>query len=434
MLVLRSRRRRHGDGHGGGGRGVNSQGLKLPQLRLLRGGSTKSEKKEGRFFLMRNDDDNYDNPEMDREVSAAAATGPVSATKKSQTQDQSLPVSNDAVLVDLSSESTEKSDRQQPSSHRDLTLSYPPNAHLDPSYRRSASFPFAYSEADEYTMSSMRSSCETSSVVRGYWAASMAARTERRLEGYPPSIDYYDEGDVFGDHRRRTPSFSSVSRKAEIMTLDSASVAESNILPPIDGLLKRHYRNTINSVQSYLRRSMSMSLSSLHTTFTSSSEEEISSAGYTPRSRGTGFRPPIDSEFLNHLNIKSLRSEERQLEYYTHLYRQNPTMTMSTADYDDYSSSTPGPHHHHQASSIMMDDDASRRTSSVPSLTSTNDPFKTFDSNEILLDMGPSADQRVIFVRSPSSSSSLTERGPQVTFTTTANSTLQVVNSSSSGP
>ncbi|KAG0037943.1 hypothetical protein BGZ83_003264, partial [Gryganskiella cystojenkinii] len=28
---------------------------------------------------------------------------------------------------------------------------------------------------------------------------------------------------------------------------------------------------------------------------------------------------------------------------------------------------------------------ASRRTSSVPSLTSTNDPFQTFDSNEIIL-------------------------------------------------
>jgi hypothetical protein len=244
----------------------------------------------------------------------------------------------------------------------------------------------------------------------------MAARAERRLEGYPPTIDFYDEGSVFGDQKRRTPSFSSMSRKAEILTLDSASIAESNVLPAEDGFLKRRYRDTMNSVQSYLQRSMTMSLSSLHSTFTSSSEEENSSAGggfgYAPRSRGTGFRPPIDSEFLNHLNIKSLRSEERQLEYYTHLYRQNPTMTMSTVNYDD-GYRVPAAH-----SSIMTGGDESWRTSSVPSLTSTNDPFKTFDSNEILLDMSPFADQHAIPVpsvyggRPVSTGSSSTERNP----------------------
>ncbi|KAF9923235.1 hypothetical protein FBU30_006683 [Linnemannia zychae] len=376
LLVLRRRRNmRHS------GRGINSgHGVKLPRLKLLHNRS-KGDQKEGRFHLM-HDNDDYDNPEMDREVAAAAGTASVTVTSKSQvtssTDHPPLPA-----LVDLSSES-EKSGRYTCNS-RDSNLSYPPSAHLDPSWRRSASYPFTYDD-DEYTMSSMRSSCETSSVVREYWAASMAARAERRLEGYPPTIDYYDEGSVFGDQRRRTPSFSSMSRKAEIMTLDSGSSVESSVFPEADGFLKRQYRNTMNSVQSYIQRSMTMSLSSLRSTFTSSSEEESSCPG---RSRGTGFRPPINSEFLNHLNIKSVRSEERQIEYYTHLYRQNSTMTMSTCNYGDYEAAGP-------RSSIMTGNDRSHRSSSVPSLTSTNDPFQTFDSNEILLDMNPFADQHAI--------------------------------------
>ncbi|KAF9139290.1 hypothetical protein BG015_002074 [Linnemannia schmuckeri] len=439
LLVLRRRRSmRHG------GRGINgSHGLKLPHLRLLRNRS-KSDQKEGRSRLIRDDDD-YDNPEMDRQVAAAAAAA--AAPKKlqrlpSQTQPPPVPI-----LVDLS-ESGEKG-AQQSASNRDSSLSYPPTAHLDPTWRRSVSFPYDYAD-DEYTMSSMRSSCDTSSVVREYWAASMAARAERRLEGYPPTIDFYDEGSVFGDQQRRTPSFSSMSRKAEILTLDSASIAESNVLPAEDGFLKRHYRNTMNSVQSYLQRSMTMSLSSLHSTFTSSSEDENSSVGggdgvgYAPRSRGTGFRPPINSEFLNHLNIKSLRSEERQLEYYTHLYRQNPTMTMSTVNYGDGYEAPTAP--------VVRGDNDSWRTSSVPSLTSTNDPFKTFDSNEILLDMSPFADKHAIFippllssspVRPLSTGSSSIERNPatvvgsgsESTDTTPTNSrALGVVNSSSPDP
>lgn len=434
LLVLRRRRsKRHG------GRGMNgSHGLKLPHLKLIRNRS-KSDQKEGLFHLM-HDDGDYDNPEIDRQVASAASK----KLQRSPSQVQPPPV---PVLIDLS-EPAEKSD-QQSVSHLDSRLSYPPTAHLDPTWRQSAPFPYDYAD-EEYTMSSMRSSCETSSVVREYWAASMAARAERRLEGYPPTIDFYDEGSVFGDQQRRTLSFSSMSRKAEILTLDSASITESSVLPAEDGFLKRRYRNTMNSVQSYLQRSMTMSLSSLHSTFTSSSEEENSSVGggvgvgNAPRSRGTGFRPPIDSEFLNHLNIKSLRSEERQLEYYTHLYRQNPTITMSTVNYDDGYEAPP-------AASIMTGaDDESWRSSSVPSLTSTNDPFKTFDSNEILLDMSPFADQHVIPLpplpsssseeRPLSSGSSSTERNPAIvvgngsgsTDTTPTNSrALMVVNSSS---
>ncbi|KAF9124472.1 hypothetical protein BGW39_008188 [Mortierella sp. 14UC] len=437
LFILRRRRTMRN-----GRRGVNNNhGLKLPHLKQLHG-RNKSDHKEGHFHLM-HDDNDYDNPEMDHEVALAAAS------TKAPKMIQPLPPPSQApppmpVLIDISPESAEKIN-QHTANYRDSSLSYPPNAHLDPSWRRSASFPYPTYSDDEYTMSSMRSSCETSSVVREYWAASMAARTERRLEGYPPTIDFYDEGSVFGDHHRRTPSFSSVSRKAEIMTLDSASIAESNVLPAADGFLKRHYRNTMNSVQSYLQRSMTMSLTSLHSTFTSSSEEENSGAGYGTRSRGNGFRPPIDSEFLSHLNIKSLRSEERQLEYYTHLYRQNPT--MSTANYDDCENQAARP-------SILTGD--SRRTSSVPSLTSTNDPFKTFDSNEILLDMSPFADHHAILPASPnmvpstslsprvrpaSPNPSSTERNPATaigggsTETTPTNSyALMVVNASSTSP
>ncbi|KAG0276764.1 hypothetical protein BGZ95_007065 [Linnemannia exigua] len=443
LLVLRRRRSMR---NGNNGRGINSnRGLKLSHLKLLRGRS-KGDQKEGHFHLMRDDDD-YDSPEMDREVALAAATTKTTMKSLTPTPPPSQAPPPMPLLIDISPESAEKID-QHTASYRDSSLSYPPNAHLDPSWRRSASFPYTTYSDDDYTMSSMRSSCETSSVVREYWAASMAARTERRLEGYPPTIDLYDEGSVFGDHHRRTPSFSSVSRKAEIMTLDSASIAESNVLPAADGILKRHYRNTMNSVQSYLQRSMTMSLTSLHSTFTSSSEEENSSAGYRTRSRGNGFRPPIDSEFLNHLNIKSLQSEERQLEYYTHLYRQNPTMTMSTANYDNDCES--------QAARSSILTGASRRTSSVPSLTSTNDPFKTFDSNEILLDMSPFGDQHAILPTSPnmfpstspsprvrpvSSSSSSTERNPATMrgggsqeSTPTNSHALTVVNISSARP
>ncbi|KAF9900171.1 hypothetical protein EC991_007804 [Linnemannia zychae] len=437
LFILRRRRTMRN-----GRRGVNNNhDFKLPHLKLLRG-RNKSDHKEGRFHLMHDDD--YDNPEMDREVALAAA--PTKAPKMIQPPpppSQAPPPM--PVLIDISPESAEKIE-DHTANYRDSSLSYPPSAYLDPSWRRSASFPYTTYSDDEYTMSSMRSSCETSSVVREYWAASMAARTERRLEGYPPTIDFYEEGSVFGDHRRRTPSFSSVSRKAEIMTLDSASIAESNVLPAADGFLKRQYRNTMNSVQSYLQRSMTMSLTSLHSTFTSSSEDENSSAGYGTRSRGNGFRPPIDSEFLNHLNIKSLRSEERQLEYYTHLYRQNPTMTMSTTNYDDSESQA-------AHSSILTGD--SRRTSSVPSLTSTNDPFKTFDSNEILLDINPFADQHAILPTSPnmvpstspsprihpaSSSSLSSERnsatviGGSTESTPTNSHALTVVNTSSASP
>ncbi|CAO3564500.1 unnamed protein product [Mortierella alpina] len=248
-------------------------------------------------------------------------------------------------------------------------------------------------------MSSMRSTStwETSSVVRKYWVASMAARTERRLEGFPRSRDCLGGGSAFGD--RRTPSFSSLSRKADILSFDDSSFTtdESSGSARRDGTVMRHYRSTVHSMNEYLRRSMSMSLSSLRSTVPSSDDESFHP--HSTGRRGRGFRLSINGAFLDHLNIKSLQDEQRQLEYYTHHYRQNPSMsTVTTAG-------------------CRTGTSGRSRASSVPSLTSTNDPFQTFDSNEILVDLGPFSDEYALPLPATSSfeaalSSSIDDANP----------------------
>ncbi|KAG0355037.1 hypothetical protein BGZ54_001325 [Gamsiella multidivaricata] len=392
------RRRRHtrsrepgllGGSKGGGQYG----GLGMKEKLMMKGRRLKGSNKgqsERDFYLMRDDDDDDDyndnaSETYDSEVAAAVAKHKKRHTLADPEAGSSEKQSSEA---DKQGEATEPSMRGH---DRDSTLSYPPNAYIDRYLSPSGSHQYMYTD-DESTMSSMRSSFESSSVVRQYWAASMAARTERRLEGFPPSVSYSEGDSVFGGHRR-TPSMSSQSRKADILSMDDSSFTESYIDGPRvgagagsaagplsfkEGMVKRHYRSTVNSVQSYIRRSMSMSLASFQSGISSTDDE-----GWH---RGHGYRSSINTEFLDHLNIKALRSHQHQLAYYRHYYRQNPSLTASTIDETPVMG----------ANAKTMTTTTSWRTSSAPSLTSTNDPFQTFDSNEILVDLSPFSDLHAV--------------------------------------
>ncbi|KAF9186258.1 hypothetical protein BGZ51_002109 [Haplosporangium sp. Z 767] len=377
LLVIRRRRtHRRGRSQNSDGRGGMREKLKSKGRALK--GANKNGQKEGKFHLMGDDDDDDDDDDSYNgnynSGMGCDRTGP-----------SLLDTGNGPKEQQLDTEKGEMAGTGSKGSDHDSILSYPPSAYLDPTWRHSATYPYSHSD-DEYTMSSMRSSCETSSVVRKYWAASMAARAERRLEGFPPSRGYFDQESVSRD-RTHAPSFSSESRKADILSFDESSAAPSRnsagtgfdiatTTTTREGPFQRHYRNTLSSVNGYIRRSMSMSLASLGSTDNESWHGRH------------GFRSSINTEFLDHLNIKSVQSEQRQLEYYAHYYRQNPTMSTIEQSVGCTKTMTTG----------------SWRTSSVPSLTSTNDPFKTFDSNEVLVDMGPFSDNHAIIPRRPSAS------------------------------
>ncbi|KAF9958864.1 hypothetical protein BGZ72_010758 [Mortierella alpina] len=240
------------------------------------------------------------------------------------------------------------------------------NAHLEPhppglDRQRRSSLPLTDPTSSAFSMSSYRSSFETSSVIRKYWAASMAARAERRAEGHPPSTrdledgrsgySYYEEGSVFGDGSR-----DSESRLADIMSTRTTGSGHSA------ATTRRPYRrNTLNSFGAYSfgqTETTTMSLSSIPDSLMIS-----------------------EDEFLERLRAHELEQEEQ--------YNQARQQRQQYSDGDDdeayypyHHHRHPHPYYHHGHGSII-----SRRTSSVPSLTSSTDPFKTFDSNEVLMDM-----------------------------------------------
>ncbi|KAI1296266.1 hypothetical protein EDD11_007435 [Mortierella claussenii] len=409
LMVLRRRqtRRRRGrellsNNNAGGSKRDMKEWLRLPGFHMK--GSNKDQAHHS-FTLMKEEDDGGDDNNGhgaawhhgDPAIVGAAPlfmphkSHPLTAVEAGSSEKQPSATKN--LGNDILSETHD----------RNSSLLCPPDAHLDRSWRKSDLNLYLnlYTNSDDdFTMSSMRSSCETSSVVREYWAASMAARAERRLEGFPPSRNCLDEGSFFEDHQNRSPSFSSESRKADILSLDTSSYADSysdaagvrerpktqlSASPSgiKESIIKRHYRNTVNSIHGYLRRSMSMSLTSLRSGVSSSDND----SWHYQR----GFRSSISAEYLDHLNIKSLRSEQRQLAYYGHYYRQNPT--MSTVDGDAYDGVFAVVNRSRTRTMTTM---ISQRTSSAPSLTSTNDPFQTFDSNEILSDLSPFSDQHAV--------------------------------------
>ncbi|KAF9939042.1 hypothetical protein BGZ67_010097 [Mortierella alpina] len=257
---------------------------------------------------------------------------------------------------------------------RSVMTSVPPlqplqNAHLEPlptgfDRQRRSSLPLTDPTSSAFSMSSYRSSFETSSVFRKYWAASMAARAERRAEGHPPSTrdledgrsgySHYEEGSVFGDGSR-----DSESRLADIMSMRTTGSGHSA------ATTRRSYRrNTLNSFGAYSfgqTETTTMSLSSIPDSLMIS-----------------------EDEFLERLRAHELEQEEQY-----HQARQHGQQYSDEGDEDgayyrgaSYHHHHPHPYYHHGHGSII-----SRRTSSVPSLTSSTDPFKTFDSNEVLMDM-----------------------------------------------
>lgn len=259
----------------------------------------------------------------------------------------------------------------------------------------SGSYPRASSSFG--SMCSSGSSFEDeSSVVQRYWEAAQRARAERQAEL---------NGSTYGDHlpQNRMYSFlsqSSDSRKADILTLGTTTDEDEAIAQAHNEFFFAGgpRKNTLNSMlNKYLGKSFRMSLSSLQTTDTGSTgfydNSDVEDARlYGKKSkrvntshRGPGFRSTIDTDFLDHLHIKSLQKGDRQLEYYSHYYNRNPTISTI--------SSQPGAieEQFREDSMVLGTDESSTsecspevmsyRTSSVPSLTSTNDPFNTFDSD-----------------------------------------------------
>ncbi|KAF9302015.1 hypothetical protein BGZ74_005951 [Mortierella antarctica] len=286
--------------------------------------------------------------------------------------------------------------RRRRSSFSLFDLGVPPSpAFTTSSYPRASS-----------SFGSMRSSSsfEDSSVVRRYWEAAQLARAERQAEL---------EGSTYGDHlpQNRLYSFlsqSSESRKAEILTLGTTTDEDEAIAAAHQDFFFAGgpRKNTLNSMlHKYLGQSFRMSLSSLQTNDTGStgfygdgSDVEDarlygkkSKGASASSNRGPGFRSAIDTDFLDHLHIKSLKKRDRQLEYYSHYYNRNPTIsTMNSANGIEGG----GMEQFREDSMVLGTDQStgecspenmSYRTSTVPSLTSTNDPFNTFDSDLILV-------------------------------------------------
>ncbi|KAF8957366.1 hypothetical protein BGZ46_002203 [Entomortierella lignicola] len=364
ILVKRRRQsRRNGFSRSGG---VVFGGLPSREKLRIKGfgskGSNKNSLSDRSFFLMKEQSDDEDgNDDGDAEVAAKKRINSQAFQSLDSFEATGLSEKSSVLIDDITCDDQ----------FRQSVLQRPSAAFMTPSPRRfSTPLPYSYSD-DDYTMSSMRSSCETSSVIRQYWAASMAARAERRMNeadlNYPRS------------------SISSQSRKADIFNGNASSFIDSDVdaarigtANSSNGPFKKYYRSTVNSVNSYIRRSMSMSIASLRSGSVTDDDSWC---------RQHGFRSSINSEFLNHLNIKSLQNGQRQLEYYRYYYRQSPT--ISTVDGSLYNRPT--------SQQSVVTSGASHRTSSAPSLTSTNDPFlQNFDSNEIVLDLDPFSDNNAI--------------------------------------
>ncbi|KAG0304368.1 hypothetical protein BGZ97_001527, partial [Linnemannia gamsii] len=223
-------------------------------------------------------------------------------------------------------------------------------------HRRRSSLP--YMVTSHYTMSSIddgSSINDDSSVVRRYWAASMAARAERRLEGHSPTRgldgedDVYgcDEGSIFGDQSR-----DSDSRMADILSLRTT------------GSMSGTAGGTMDTTRHHLYEQYHQQLPYRRDTLNTSFGDGVSTRTMTPSlSSGQDSCPFSEEEFLERMHLEQLQAQ-LQHEYYSQQQREQR----------------------------YTDSMISRRTSSVPSLTSTNDPFKTFDSNEIVLDQDQDQD------------------------------------------
>ncbi|KAF9388710.1 hypothetical protein CPB97_000559 [Podila verticillata] len=265
----------------------------------------------------------------------------------------------------------------------ETTVAMPPHVFMDPAVLSRRRYSLPMTESSAYSMSSIGSSFGASSVVRQYWAASEAARAERRRDTYSGrsmgSEDYYTEGSIFGDR-------DSESRMADIVSrTENGSFATFTTRRQRDHSLERRWaegldrRNTLGSSigeSSSLQRATTMTMSFSSVPSSMDSEE---------------YREQV---YLDRLHMQALRMREQEMMMlHEHQMRQQQY-------YDHRPQSHHHPHdphllHHHHHH--YLDTMTSRRSSSVPSLTSTNDPFKTFDSNEILMDPSdPFSDSRAV--------------------------------------
>ncbi|KAG0208185.1 hypothetical protein BGX31_002413 [Mortierella sp. GBA43] len=239
-------------------------------------------------------------------------------------------------------------------------LTVPPTAHLVdtsvPRHMRDGS------GSSKSKRPKSRSNFETSSAVRKSWTANMKERAERLVSsdrGYhqlssasssaaalPMTRDLergYEEGSIFGDGRSINSSGrDSESRLADIISLRTTGSGAETIGSSL------HRRSTLRSMDN-------SSFGLPHSTATTSTGALSS----IPDSLVIS-----EDEFLERLQAYEKQMQLEQ-EYFDRYYAEHP-------DGESY----------HTIS----------RSNSIPSLTSSNDPFKTFDSNEVLVDMDTGLD------------------------------------------
>ncbi|KAG0344495.1 hypothetical protein BG004_004447, partial [Podila humilis] len=262
------------------------------------------------------------------------------------------------------------------------TVTKPPNTFMTstPMYLRRSSSPRIYS-ASAYSMSSIQSgsisSFEASSVVRQYWAASVAARAEHRHnhQHYLQSQEEsFGQGSSFGERDSE-----SSSRMADIVTHTNDSMGTFATQRQRDRSLERRWakgldrRNTLGSSigeqtpSSSLRRASMLSFSSVPS---SMDPEEYQERAYLGRMHHEAMRMQQEHDMI-HAQSQPYRQQQQE-KYCDHPRRL-----------------------HYHPHLELVNSMNSRRSSSVPSLTSTNDPFQTFDSNEVLMDNpNPFSDSR----------------------------------------
>ncbi|KAF9906282.1 hypothetical protein EC991_000770 [Linnemannia zychae] len=350
LLVMRRRRMRRSRQLATAGEVAGAAGGAMKEKKRHLG---RRKPQEGYFYKMDDDDDEGDDNDGhsdmqssgDLEKRHAAAATASNADGTTETRDRSPAVGAgvrelDAVTVPQMAFIGDTT----------TTASY---------HKRRSSLP--YMVTSSYTMSSLGGSSvdDDSSVVRKYWAASMAARAERRLEGHSPtrgldgydgSDSYgYDEGSIFGD-QSTSASRDSDSRMADILSLRTTGSVDGTTGSTMDTSRHRHlYDQQYGEHHQYRRDTLNTSFGG------------VSTRTMTPSLSSADDSCPFgEEEFLERMHLQQLQAQ-LQHEYYAQQQREQR--------YHDYGSSM-----------------GSRRTSSVPSLTSTNDPFKTFDSNEIVLD------------------------------------------------
>ncbi|KAF9944064.1 hypothetical protein BGZ65_012696 [Modicella reniformis] len=234
-----------------------------------------------------------------------------------------------------------------------------------------------------------RSSFGTSSVVSKYWTAAMAARAEKlvapddiyhhlsstssvAVATQPKTQDLergYEEGSIFGDGRAyhlhgsitssiNSSGHDSESRMADILSLRTTGSGAADMIGGSSNSSRHRYRrSTLNSVGDASSFGLPRSTATISTGTLSSIPDSLMIS---------------EDEFLERLRAHEMEMQLQQ-QYYDRYYAETPE------DGDEY----------HSSSQLTIS-----RSNSIPSLTSSNDPFKTFDSNEVLVDMDRDQEDR----------------------------------------